>query len=546
MNRGPHTWTAILATVFSLGALPLGGCGGDGKQHPDLTCPAGHEVDKAANACKPAADKCHGVACKAAEACNPVTGACEARCQGIVCPKGHDADAQTCVCKPAADKCHGVTCKTGEACDPAMAMCVASPGGGGIRTDLVNKQMSVGAHNNGGDVPNGNEEVYLDFNWQVGPKNQIVSVAVPAGSITVDGVQTGADEWKGVPEAAITMTRASDLLEDPKRRSNGTVGDIVTEEFGIDKLKVRSAYDGSYVYFRVEWADSTDNSARGRWIYDGSKWARDEAMTQTLPAGNKDMSRPVTKGEDRVQLMFNINIPDFFGPMANKGLGRGCAGLCHLEGKGGVDPANVATVGGVNYYAGKGRMYTHSPGLKADLWHWKSYRSNALRVFDDQHFTDEKRTGDGGQSDEWAWTGTDAACKGKKADAARYPGADTSKIMLHFVNEWFEDAAGCPSKGPSRVPFPYDRAKPAAFMFEQGSPHIPARGPLAVLLDGSFSPQMGDLVPGYIFRTVGSTATCLRCNNEAEGRYTSGTWTVEFKRTLVAPDGDDVDFTKVQ
>ncbi|MBI3186225.1 MAG: hypothetical protein HYZ28_29150 [Myxococcales bacterium] len=540
MRKAIGAFAAVSAALVAAAAL-VAGCEKSCKEA--LTCPAGYDKDLAACTCKPASDnKCAGVSCGASEVCLPATGKCEERCAAITCPSGHQANAQTCVCEPSAVKCHGVQCTGGQACNPATGACEASPGGGVIRTDLINKQMSVGVNNNGGDAPQGAEEVYLDFNWSVSPKNQVLSVAVAPGSVKVDGADTDVNEWKGVPSTTLSLARASELIN-VDRRTNGTVGNIVTEDFGISEVKVRSAYDGSNIYFRAEWTDNTENSDRGRWKHDGTMWVRDEAQTQPVPSGNRETTRPVTRAEDRVQLMFNINIPDYFGANANQGLGKGCAGLCHLEGKGGVDPATVVTVSNVNYYSGKGRMYTYAAGLKADLWHWKSYRSNALRIYDDQYFDHEKRKGDSGQSDEWSWT--TANCS-KKVDGARVPTGDTSKVMLHFVNEWFNDVTGCPSNGPSRIPSPYNRAPFAKYMYEDGSPHIGARGTKTAMLDATFVPQAGDLSPGYIFRTPASTSLCGRCNNEAEGKWANNTWVVEFKRTLVAPDADDVDFTKVQ
>ncbi len=537
------TWPCCAFVVATV-AWVAAGCS-EQKGGPDcspLKCPEGHEVEVASCTCKAAADKCHAVSCAAGTYCDPASGQCKPRCEGIQCPTGHTANAQTCVCQPAADKCHGVACTGGQACNAATGACEASPGGGVIRTDLVNKQMSVGVHNNGGDAPNGNEEVYLDFNWSVSPKNQIVSVAVPPGRITIDGQDTGgAAEWQGLPETNVSVTKASELIA-PARRTNGTVSDIVTEEFGVTEVKVRSAYDGSHIYLRAQWTDNTENSDRGRWIYNGTAWARDTAATQPLPTPNRATTRPVTAAEDRVQLLFNMNIPDFFGANAQQGLGRGCAGLCHLEGKGGLDAATVQVVGGVNYYSGKGRMYTYAAGLKADMWHWKATRSNAVRTDDDQYFDNEKRKGDGAQSDDWKWTGTDPACAGKLADPVRHGNPSLPTVMYYFGNEYFQDAANCPSQGPSRVPSPYARAPFPKFMYEDGSPF----GPQAVLLDASFTPQNGDLLPGMTFRAAASWPTCKRCNNEVEGRWAANTWTVEFRRTLVAPDADDVDFTRVQ
>lgn len=477
------------------------------------------------------------------------------QCLQLTCPEGYEPDQAACTCRskgggvPAdaatADQSSpcGSACAAGQACNPTSGACEASPGGGVVRTDLVNKEMSIGINNNGSGPPQGIREAHLDFNWAVSKTNTIVAVAVPPGRITIDGADTSPAEWSGVPVSTLTgMARASTLLP-LARRSNGTATNITTEDFGVTTVKIAAAYDGSSIYFRVEWEDTSQNNERGRWIWNGTRWVRDTTQTQPLPEGNSAPTRAVTGSEDRLSLLFNINVPAFFGD--NGGLGAGCAGLCHLEGKGGNRVAIVTTTdAGTTFLSGSGLMNTNAPGQKVDVWEWTATRSNTLRIFDDQVIDENSRHGDGLQNEDFTYTG--GTCTRKSADGLRYPAVSggSAAAQSNFANEYFDDVtAGCPSLGPSRVPSPY--AANVKAMFEERSPFIGKNGATgSSLAVGAVTPNVGDTMPGYVWLTA--TSSCLRCQNEAEGRWAAGKWIVEMRRSLVAPDPDDVDFTIVQ
>src|SRR6185295_4007283 len=148
------------------------------------------------------------------------------------------------------------------------------------------------------------------------------------------------------------------------------------------------------------------------------------------------------------------------------------------------------------------------------------------------------RHGDGFQNDDFPLTQGD--CVRKNTDATRYADADASATVLHFSNEYFDPSAGagCKSFGPSRVPSPY--AGGIAQMFEDNSPFITRGGSATALFDGGLIPSTGDTIPGYVYRTSASTDGCVRCRNEAEGHWANGKWILEIRRSLVAPDADDV------
>lgn len=489
-----------------------------------LTCPIGFEADLVGCTCTPRGGT-------SGDASAGDGGACATSCDaGLV------QDPSTCACL-AASGCGA--CPAGQACRPSSDTCEASPGGGAIRSDLVGKEMSIGINNNSDGPPQGIREAHLDFNWQKSPLNAIVAVAVPPGRITVDGSDTSASEWSGVPVTTLTgFTRATAFMP-AARRTNGTATDMTSEDNGVTTLRLAAAYDGSNIYFRAEWDDPTDNSARGRWIWNGTKWVRDTAETQPLPPGNLATSRPVTGSEDKLSLLFNINVPGYFGD--NGGLGAGCANLCHLEGKDGSRVASATTTDAGTFYAGSGLMHANGAGHKVDLWVWKSTKTNPLGIFDDQVIDEVSRHGDANQGDELNYTG--GTCTRKSIDGDRYPAVNSASTQLLFGNEYFDDVtAGCPSLGPSRVPSPYTSGVKS--MAEPTSPLVGKDGTTSSSTNvGGVAPTLNDTIPGYIYRTNASTTGCLRCQNQARGKWTAGKWVVELRRSLVAPDGDDVDFT---
>jgi len=109
------------------------------------------------------------------------------------------------------------------------------------------------------------------------------------------------------------------------------------------ELEMKAAHNGQEVAFYFRWPDKEPSLVKGAWLFDGANWKRQ--------AGD----------EDRLALFFPITEIAAF----NAG---GCAGLCHATDKGAY-------------------MATNSPSEKADLWHWKSYRSNPLNFADDGYVT---------------------------------------------------------------------------------------------------------------------------------------------------------------
>ena len=225
------------------------------------------------------------------------------------------------------------------------------------------------------------------------------------------------------------------------------------------EVKAQALYSDSDVWFRFEWADATESVSRA-WEYDGAKWKS---------SGN----------EDRFALYWEITPIDKFQT-------RTCAALCHNPVSDPID-----------------KWYMITPGLadRADNWHWKAARTNAVGQADDKYLT-------GVLSDpkdiESANKG-DAKDKGGTADNKTKDGTGPEKMQD-------------PSKKPSA-----------------GSPFILASE--AVALDASKF-KAGDKVARELLAPwVGS-----RGDIEVKGAYAGGKWTVVFHRKLDTGHDDDVKF----
>lgn len=227
---------------------------------------------------------------------------------------------------------------------------------------------------------------------------------------------------------------------------------------GVD-VKAQALYSDTDVWFRFEWADATESAGRV-WTYDGTKWTS---------SGN----------EDRLALYWEITPIDKFQT-------RTCAALCHNPVADSVD-----------------KWYMITPGLgdRADNWHWKAARTNAVGQVDDKYLTgvltDPKDVESANKGD--------AKDKGGYVDNRNPTGTGPAKM---------QDPAKQPSAGSS-------------FLLTSD----------AVALDPS-KVKAGDKIPRELLEPwVGS-----RGDIEAKGVYGSGKWTVVFHRKLDTGHDDDIKF----
>ena len=128
-------------------------------------------------------------------------------------------------------------------------------------------------------------------------------------------------------------------------------------------------YDGTYIYFLVQYDDPTKSLERFPWVKQANG-----SWKQKL---NKDDSgHENTYYEDKFAMLWNINSEKF--------VKRGCAALCHKNRGGKIAgiPDKVAA-----------RKFTAKEGVTIDMWHWKGVRSNPVGQVDDQfidHVKDPK------------------------------------------------------------------------------------------------------------------------------------------------------------
>lgn len=201
---------------------------------------------------------------------------------------------------------------------------------------------------------------------------------------------------------AAKNTPASLSADDPAwaDADTTTIKTVVIEGSGAQQevdVSVKALYNDTDVFFRVEWADSSESVAR-LWEYDGSAWTS---------VGN----------EDRLALYLEISPIDRFQT-------RGCGVLCHNPE---ADPID-------SWY-----MITPAEDDRADNWHWKAARTNPIGQVDDKFLTgiledpediESANKGDakdsGGYADNLAADGPGPAMM---QDPAKEPSAGSSALL---------------------------------------------------------------------------------------------------------------------
>ncbi len=231
-------------------------------------------------------------------------------------------------------------------------------------------------------------------------------------------------------------------------------------EGNIIPLKTKSVYTKDEIFFLFQWYDYNKSMDKNEWKFKGGKWNKTKA------------------NEDRLGVVWEVNRVDKF---ANKG----CAVLCHNESKNDEEW----------YYA------TSSSSEKADLWHWKSVRSNPVGYTEDGFVIDNP---------------SKEVEKGRKRDA----GSKTTKAKSNRTKD---------KSGPAYM---QDPSKPASI---PGSLLVAQ----AVEIKGSSTFKEGDEIPAYMLYPVwkGSFADI-----KTKGVWKDGKWTVMMSRKLKTGHDDDVQF----
>ncbi len=271
------------------------------------------------------------------------------------------------------------------------------------------------------------------------PKGDLVLISKKVKSAPADA---SSSQWNEAQEAKIIVVGAGSV------------------EGNIIPLKTKSVHTKDEIFFLFQWYDYNKSMDKNEWKFKGGKWNKTKA------------------NEDRLGVVWEVNRVDKF---ANKG----CAILCHNESKNEEEW----------YYA------TSSSREKADLWHWKSVRSNPVGYTEDGFVIDNP---------------SKEPEKGRKRDA----GSKTTKAKNNRTKD---------KSGPAYM---QDPSKPASI---PGSLLVAQ----AVEIKGSSTFKEGDEIPAYMLYPVwkGSFADI-----KTKGVWKDGKWTVMMSRKLKTGYDDDVQF----
>ena len=250
----------------------------------------------------------------------------------------------------------------------------------------------------------------------------------------------GSSQWSKAKESKIALTGA------------GTV------EGKSLQLKAKSVYTNDEIFLRLEWADKDKTLNKKRWKHTGGKWSK-------------------FKGdEDRLGVTWEINRIDKFAT-------KGCAVLCHNESKNEKEW----------YYA------VSSSKEKADMWHWKSVRSNPVGYTEDGFVTTNPS---------------------KKPEEGRKRDAGSGKAKSNLTKD---------KSGPAFMQNPSRSASVVDALLVSE----------AVEITAGTSFQDGQEIPGYMLNAgwKGSFADV-----KTKGVWKNGKWTLVMSRKLDTGYGDDVQF----
>jgi len=219
-------------------------------------------------------------------------------------------------------------------------------------------------------------------------------------------------------------------------------------------------------------------------IYFLVKW-EDPTKTETIHKkmwtyNAADKTWKQSSNEDRVYFLFNINATDF---------DTGCAVYCH--------------VGNPDWDVSQSKMGMNNPGETLDAWHWKAARTNPTGYAEDKHWVDLSQ-----------------------ADEVTYEGATVLRTRLPDEGSGFASD----NKEGDFPKYMHKNGPGAnvAFLFAEDA--------IEFAPDANWSD--GDTIPGYIVKE----GTDSRADVVAVSTYTDGTWVVEFKRSLITNNPDDVQF----
>lgn len=225
------------------------------------------------------------------------------------------------------------------------------------------------------------------------------------------------------------------------------------------ELKTKSVYTKDEIFFRFEWPDKDKSMQKNAWKFSGGKWNKIKA------------------NEDRLGIVFEINRIDKFAT-------KGCAVLCHNESKNEKEW----------YYA------VSSKKEKAEMWHWKSVRSNPVGFTEDGYVT---------------FNATKEPEKGRKRDAGSGTKAKSNRTK--------------DKSGPAYMQDPSKKASLPGTLLVAHAVEIKANSIF----------KEGDVIPGYMLHTEWKDSFA---DVKAQGVWQNGKWTVMMSRKLETGYDDDIQF----
>ncbi|ACG72207.1 conserved hypothetical protein [Anaeromyxobacter sp. K] len=353
--------------------------------------------------------------------------------------------------------------------------------------------FSVGVVNSGGSIPQSSSSVKIAF-LSGKPGASTVAARRVASPPTVDG---DASDWAGLPESEIPLVSPGAIMGMTEAQwteeytgyfvSRGVcvAGEPCTRvpryDYGIDRIRVRVAYDDRHVWFLFRWSDPTESRAWRPWVWSAGAWAQD-----------------ATLDEDKLFLSFdaaNFKPHDAVG----------CAAGCHVKENLGVftDPVRSQRFS----------MHTNGAGQLVDGWTWRAARTGPLGLADDQFWNETRIYGDC----------PDPPACAQACLAGRTPPCSVSLTQTN--------SDGLTPASPKWMGEGGLASNPATLFVSGGAP-------LAVPIDTLTLPAEGTRIPAVALQPPG----LHRDDVIAAARWADGTWTVELRRTLVTDDPNDAQF----
>lgn len=174
---------------------------------------------------------------------------------------------------------------------------------------------------------------------------------------TIDGTIDGM--WANIP-VMTTTTRVPNLEASSIKPGCGVFGGYEGDEYTV---KIRSIYDAGNIYFLVEWNDPVRDLDRQSWYFDATtkRWKQEDKY------GCSNGTKKHPYYEDKFSFMWNIN------QHAGDWEEKTCYTNCH---------SGLSTPP----WPDKVKHFTNAPGEMADVWHWKSVRTDLNYQIDDQRW----------------------------------------------------------------------------------------------------------------------------------------------------------------